>query len=89
MKWRVLWLESAEQQLAKLWESDPNRNAITQAADFLDAALARDPIGAGESRADEKFVAFALPLGVSYEVDSQRHRVRVLSVWTITKKRKK
>lgn len=89
MKWRVLWLESAEQQLAKLWDKDSDRNAITQAADFLDAYLAKDPIGAGESRLDDKYVAFALPLGVSYEIDAEHNRVRVLSVWKVNRKSKK
>jgi hypothetical protein len=87
MKWRVLWLESAEQQLAKLWDKDPDRNAITQSADLLDASLARDPYG-GESRPEDKYVAFALPLGVSYEIDAAHNRVRVLSVWKVNKKSK-
>lgn len=88
MKWRVLWLESAEQQLAKLWDKDSDRNAITQSADLLDASLARNPY-VGESRPENKYVAFALPLGVSYEIDPEHNRVRVLSVWKVNKKPEK
>jgi hypothetical protein len=81
-------MESAEQQLAKLWDKDSDRNAITQSADLLDASLARNPY-VGESRPEEKYVAFALPLGVSYEIDAEHNRVRVLSVWKVSKKPKR
>jgi hypothetical protein len=51
MSFAVVWRPSAELQLADLWTTATDRNAVTAAANRIDADLACDPLSAGESRA--------------------------------------
>ena len=68
MSYTVLWKPAAEGQLADIWTSANDRDAVTAAADGIDARLRRDPLGAGESRSGIRRVLFAPPLAVDYEV---------------------
>ena len=51
MKYRVIWDEIAEQELANIWLGAHDRDSVTRAAEWLDRCLAGSPLGVGESRA--------------------------------------
>ncbi len=50
MKYSVIWLPSAEDDLATIWTNAPNRDAVSNAARQIDIQLATNPQDAGESR---------------------------------------
>jgi len=81
MKFTVVWIPSAEHELAELWMGAPDRQEVRDAADRIDAALAETPMALGESRSGNVRILFAYPLGVEFEVLARDRRVRVLSVW--------
>lgn len=82
MNYTVVWIPEAEQELLNLWLEEENRQAVTEAVDFLDAELANDPLNIGESRPTEFLrIAHALPIGIKYEVKTDDQLVRVLAVW--------
>lgn len=41
-RYTVVWVEGAERELANLWLDATDRRAVTDAADEIDRALARD-----------------------------------------------
>jgi hypothetical protein len=49
MSYTVAWKPSAEQDLASLWTSASDRQAVTDAANRIDALLRVDPNTQGES----------------------------------------
>jgi hypothetical protein len=77
----VVWRPSAEQQLAALWTSATDRNAVTAAANRIDADLARDPLSACESRAGNTRFYYVPPLAVYFNVDEAAREVTVWAVW--------
>ncbi len=81
MTWTVLWVASAEAQLATLWLNSPQRESVRRAADFIDRKLRHDPENAGESRAEGRRILLAPPLGVTFRVSLADRVVRVLDVW--------
>jgi len=85
MKWTVVYLPDAEQELAALW-LDPDAHAdVTDAANRVDHLLRRDPEKAGESRAEEgQYVVFVAPLGVLFRVKPDDRLVEVIHVWTFS-----
>ena len=82
MNYDVVWNAVAERRLTHLWLSSRLRYAIKDAADRIDAMLARNPHDCGESREEEQRVMLIWPLGVNFEVDEARRRVRVTTVWS-------
>jgi hypothetical protein len=71
----------AEEELARIWLSAEDRDAVTLASDSLDRELASSPSDLGESRSSERRIAHWLPLGISFEVHEKDCSVRVLAVW--------
>jgi hypothetical protein len=90
MNFRVEYIPTALGELANVWTPADSqlRQAITRAAHAIDLRLARDPYAEGESRPDNQYVLFELPLGVTYEIDEEHHVVWVLHVWHIRRKSK-
>lgn len=80
MNYDVLWVPSAENQLAELWLTANDRGAVIRASNTIDKALERDPVVTGESRSDGRRVLIELPLVVYYEIIPDDRRVRVLRV---------
>jgi hypothetical protein len=62
---------------------DPQRAAITQAANQIDALLRHAPLDQGEARNGNRRVTFVAPLAVHYEVLADDCLVQVLKVWRI------
>lgn len=77
MNFSVVWLPSAEQKLAALWTAAADRDAVTAAANQIDADLTRNPLTAGESRMGNTRVHFAPPLAVYFDVDKATRKVTV------------
>ncbi len=83
MTYRVMWIQSALDDLALLWitADSATRANINQAALHIDQQLSTNPFAESESRDKGEWVFFAPPLGVLLEIDSANHVVWVLSVW--------
>lgn len=82
MKWTVVYLPDAEQELANLWLDPASRADVTDAADRIDQLLRRDPDNVGESREEtDQRVGFIAPLAVLFRVKSEDRLVEVIHVW--------
>lgn len=81
MKYTVIWTDEAEVELAAIWVRSGDRDAIANAADFLESELAQDPVNLGESRPNGQRIAHALPLGIRFQIREQDRLVEVLAVW--------
>jgi hypothetical protein len=81
MKYTVVWIPDAEQELAAIWMAAPDRNAVTAAAHIIDTLLREDPETRGESREHDRRVLLEAPLGVLFKVLPDDRLVRVLGVW--------
>jgi hypothetical protein len=80
MNYDIVWPATAEEELAAVWNDADDRNAVTAAVDEVERRLRRDPLGFGESRAEDERLTFYGPLAVYYRVDTARRQVLVLSV---------
>jgi len=82
---QVLWTESALDELATLWlEADSvRRQAITAAQAQIDHLLENSPEDVGESRPNQRRVAFVPPLGVVFSVEESKEVAKVLRIWII------
>ncbi len=83
MKWTVLWKPDAESDLANLWVYSADKQAITNAANQIDAILRKNPLNTGESRSDDDRIHAEGPLGVLFTVDAMDRKVQVVRVWRI------
>lgn len=83
MSYQVDWSAAAEQDLAALWTSTPDRDGVTAAAERIDDRLARDPLHFGEPWTSSVHrIAVHGPIGVEYEVIEDDSRVIVHGVFT-------
>jgi hypothetical protein len=80
MNWSALWKSSAETELARLWTESNDREAVTRAADRIDAALRTNPMSQGESRSGRTRIMFESPLAVLFDVYPEEQLVYVLAV---------
>jgi len=81
MRYTVLWVPSAQQDLAAIWIDAADRSAVASAADTIDTVLREDPYRQGESREGATRILFAPPLAIDFEVLEEDRIVRVLTVW--------
>ena len=81
MKYTVIWRPSAEAQLAELWTSAADREAVSAAADEIDAKLRADAVHQGESRWDATRILITPPLAIYFDVSEQDRLVAVWAVW--------
>lgn len=81
MNWTVRYRPAAEDQLADLWTSSPDRGDIAAAADRIDELLRRDPYAQGESREGSKRILVVAPLAIYYTVSVPDRTVYVSDVW--------
>lgn len=84
MKYTVVWVRSAENELAAIWLDAADRDLITASALDIDARLAVGPENEGESRGQNLRILIARPLVVTFAVVSADRLVRVLDVWEIS-----
>ena len=81
MTFRVLWQESAEQELSRIWLGSRFRSQIVESVTELDGRLQRAPHTVGESREEGHRIAFAPPLAIRFLVNEADRVVVVLNLW--------
>jgi hypothetical protein len=82
MKWTVVYLPAAEQELAALWVDPASRADVTDASNRIDRLLQRDPEKVGESREEtDQRILFVAPLAVLFRVSPDDCLVQVIHVW--------
>ena len=79
-RYTVVWVQSAQAELADLWLSAPDRNATTAAAHAIDQELAVDASAAGAELREGLRALFAPPLRVLFTVREDDRIVEVLRV---------
>lgn len=84
MKYSVEWTPDTADDLAQLWMTGPDRQAITNAANQIDQSLEQDPSTQGESRPKGRRIFFIPPLGVIFRINRRKKLVRVVEVWRCT-----
>jgi len=77
MNYTVVWLPSAEDDLAILWAQADDRSAVSTVANAMDEALRRDPLSLGESRSENSRILIDPPLALLYDVVEEDRRVTV------------
>lgn len=83
MNWTAVWRPSATGQLAQLWTSAPDRNAVAAAANQIDDELEHDPLSAGEARAGPTRILIVHPPAVYFDVDVIQREAAVWAVWRV------
>lgn len=80
MKWTVVYRPAAEKDLAELWLSAVDRNAVSAAADRIDLKLKSDPLNMGDTLTAELRSVIEGPLEVAFQISVLD---RVVSVWAV------
>jgi len=82
MKYTVVWLPGAANELARIWLDASHRDEISSSAARIDSVLALAPMDHGESREDDVRVLFVDPLAAEYKVSELDRIVKVCAIWT-------
>lgn len=79
----VVWTDHAYDDLADVWVAvdPPTRDRVEAAVNWLNSELRRDPNDVGESRPNNRRIAFAGPLVIVFRVNEQTSTVRVNHAW--------
>lgn len=81
MRYTVVWLPSADDELALLWVQAPDRQALSDAAKRIEQALRIDPDQKGFEQ-DGLWYYTDPPLTVAYELSPDDRLVTILQVVT-------
>jgi hypothetical protein len=79
MRYTVVWLPSAEDELTLPWIQAPNRQAVANAANRIERALQTNPDRKGRMHEGLYFYV-DLPLAVFYEVSPDDRLVEIVRV---------
>jgi len=79
-RYTVVWLGSALDELAELWTTSRDRNAVTTAAHIIDAELSHDASTKGVEVSEGLRAFFAPPLRILFTVDEGDRLVEVVRV---------
>jgi hypothetical protein len=71
MIYTVIWIPTAQADLATLWTQATDRSEVTLAADHLDSILRINPYSQSEERAGGSRVMAAGVLWVAYDVSDE------------------
>jgi hypothetical protein len=80
IRYTVVWLESAQDELAELWIAAQHRNAVTTAAHAIDVLLSQDAPTQGMPVSEGLRALFAPPLRVLFSVEEEDRVVEVACV---------
>ncbi len=83
MKYTVIWMPKAQDELAELWLQASDRADVTAAANDIERLLERTPNQIGETLFDTVRSYELDPLAVEFEVIDDDRLVNVLSVWRL------
>jgi hypothetical protein len=81
MKYTVVWIQTAQEELAELWNNAGDRNAVTAASNHIDHILKTAPYSNSESREGNLRIIFVPPLAALYDVSDDDRMVTVRAVW--------
>jgi len=77
-RFTVVWHGSAQDELAELWISARDRNAVTAAAHVIDVELSQDAVAKGVEVTEGLRAFFAPPLRILFTVDEGNRVVEVV-----------
>jgi hypothetical protein len=80
IRYTVVWVESAQNELAELWLQAPDRNTVAAATYAIDRGLAEDASGKGIELSEGLRAFFSPPLRVLFSVREDDRVVEVLCV---------
>jgi hypothetical protein len=80
MTYPVVWVPSAEAELARIWVEASDKNAVARAADQIDATLRVDPHVRGVPHLGTARSLAVWPLGIIFRVNEPDRLVQVLAV---------
>ncbi len=83
-RYTVTWVQSALDELTELWLAVENKQALSAAANAIDAALGLDPSAKGSPESDALRSLTIAPLRVLYAVRELDRVVEVLTVQLVT-----
>lgn len=88
--YRVIWLQAALDELTDIWlqADSASRQAIREASNHIDHVLVSAPGQTGESRTEGERIHFEPPLGITFDINTAEHRVRILHVWDTRRRRR-
>ncbi len=81
MKHYVFWVPEADEIVQKLLASENDPATFVRIFDEIDRTLAHNPSDFGESRYANIRIAFAGPIAIQFEIQSDPPTVIVLDVW--------
>ena len=79
MKYTVVWLPSAQDELARIWLGSSDRQAVTAASNHADRTLRTDPEAKGSSLPG-RHLLWIPPLALTFEVSPDDRMVKVVQV---------
>ena len=79
MRYTLVWVPAADDELARIWMEAADRRAVTAATAEIDRLLKSKPLAVGEAYDDDRRLAVD-PLEVIYTVSPDDCMVRVLWV---------
>jgi len=79
-RYTVVWVESVQSELARIWVDVSNRSAVTAAADEIDRVLATEATAQGAAMSERLRALFMQPLRVLFTVSDEDRMVEVLRV---------
>lgn len=82
-RYTVIWVQSAQNELAELWMNAHDRRAVSAAADAIDQILALDATEQGVDLAEGLRALFVPPLKVIFSRRGEDRMVEVLRVLTL------
>jgi hypothetical protein len=83
IRYTVVWHVDAQNQLAEIWIRAADRQAVTQAADAVDAYLAIDASVKGVAVEGDLYELAVPPLRVLFGVSGPDRLVKIVDVETI------
>ena len=82
MRYTVVWLPSAEEELANIWNGAADRQAVRRAADQIEVLLrTSSQVRGGNGEGTHAFTIF--PLAVIFEVSPDDRKVTVVEVFHV------
>ncbi len=85
MNYTVVWRPTAERALAQIWVDAADRQAVTDAANLIDAMLGTSPHEVGESRAGDTRILTVMPLSIYYDIHEEDRLVAVWACWQVAR----
>ena len=81
MKWTLIYLPQAQDQLANIWLKAADQAIVTRAADLLERQLREDPYSSSIARHDNSRIMIEPPLAAGYDVSEEDCMVTVWAFW--------